>query len=87
MATAMLAPEECRRIADLCAGLAEKSADKVERATLSRIASQWRRLANHKAKVQSRRKSSSSMLRSSARTRGKRVIGDVVEIGRRLTDD
>jgi hypothetical protein len=39
--------------ADLCDNLASKAGNKVERAILMAMASQWRRLANHKKKRKS----------------------------------
>jgi hypothetical protein len=46
----MPTPEEYRRYATLCDNLADTTDDKIERAMLLKLAQQWRRLANHKAK-------------------------------------
>jgi hypothetical protein len=46
----MPTPEKYRRYAELCIKLAATVDDKIERAMLMKIAEQWRRLANHRAK-------------------------------------
>jgi len=43
-------PEEYKRFAKLCDGLANSASDKIERGTLLQIANYWRRLANHRVK-------------------------------------
>jgi hypothetical protein len=46
----MPTPDEYKRYAALCDDLADTTDDKIERAMLLKLAQQWRRLANHKAK-------------------------------------
>src|SRR5437660_3698914 len=46
----MPTPEKYRRYAEMCSKMAEKADDKIERSMLVKMAQQWRRLANYKAK-------------------------------------
>jgi hypothetical protein len=46
----MPTPNEYKQFARMCEKLANDSEDKIERAILRKMATQWRRLANHKTK-------------------------------------
>ena len=57
----VLTPAECRNYGDVCAKLAVRSSDPIERKTLLQMATSWRRLANHNAKQEKREKPENSV--------------------------
>jgi hypothetical protein len=50
----MASARDYRRFADHCASLTTEARDEIERRILKQIEEQWRRLANYKAKAQSK---------------------------------